>query len=191
MISSAESCGVKNPFYNEDISIKKEETNNINRNTFKRFFYQHSKLIRLIFIVFISLFTFGISFAAISSETIYDWVDNDGEYEFIDFPVRQSALRYYQAYFDVISIKDENDLMDYYDDFYEQSSEIDSIYEDSSLLSSRDYTKAFSKLNIVGLIMAGELNLDQPFTSTIEYFIVVILLFIIQIFPLIILSLAV
>lgn len=184
-------CGENNPFFKEEIERKTDKRLPNNRKSLKEILVKQDKLIRLILIVFVSLFTFGISFAATSTTTFYQWVETDGEYELIDFSVRQNAFRYYQAYFEVIGIEDESDLDNYYEEFYEQAVEAEESYGTFDEMTSRDFSKAFSKLNLTGLIMVDDLDLDHPFTSTIEYFIVLILLFILQLLPLVILTLAV
>ncbi|QMS85099.1 zinc ribbon domain-containing protein [Candidatus Xianfuyuplasma coldseepsis] len=185
-------CGSENPFYTlpkiEDMTPPREAKKVRDRN-FLRTMKKHKQLILLILIALLSTVAFASSFGGISKTNYGEWDFSGSDAEFVDFSFNQNAIQLYRGYFSAVFLSSQNEMNDY-------QSEIDDNYYESlddfgDVISAREFRKLYSNLDLFGYSMSNSLSLENTFTSSIEYFIVVVLLIITQLLTLIIIGIAV
>ncbi len=133
-------------------------------------------LYRFIALIVIAVAALGFTFGAISNASTSIRLVTNGEY--VKHDVRQNSIKMYVGYFNAIT-KEESDV--YGITFNQYIAQIDKY---GFIENSRDATRVYSGMNLYQSAIVQR-TMNATFGTTLNYFVEIVLLFIVQVIPLI------
>lgn len=178
-------CGEKNPYYTDiNTSFSPPNKSNVGVNNIDNKFKINGKLFLFIAIIIFSFLALIVSFGSITNTNTYEWNYNNGDYYFVDFSFKQSAIQIYSGYFTVLTLTNEDKISDYHDLIIDEYFE--GLNDYGSEITSSEYERLHSNINFFGFTMSFSINPNNTFISSLDYFIMIFTLLMIQLIPLVI-----